>query len=303
MAKTTMPPLATERTTVRVPSPSGTTDVAVAYRPGRGERRFLLIHGNPGSVDHWNALAPLLEPHGDLLAFDLPGFGKSPTPSFAPTLDNLADVAFAVGQLFASAGAWTVLGHSHGGAVAQTFAARHPKAVRELVCLATTGYPASQSYFFLTLPGLERLLSVLTTVLGHPYARPMTRAIIVRTANAMFSPDIVPAEFIADEMRALADDPRMLRQRVRSMIGVTRGRPSDQLLSQCTSITAPTLFLHGSADVFGTPGQKLDVITQRMRSLNRDVSVQVLDRMGHMFPIHRPELVESALSAWWRRSH
>src|SRR4051794_41430506 len=38
---------------------------------------FVLVHGLGGSHQNWDLLAPLLTPHGRVLALDLPGFGRS----------------------------------------------------------------------------------------------------------------------------------------------------------------------------------------------------------------------------------
>lgn len=39
--------------------------------------RILLLHGNPANLDDWRILAPLLCEEYEIVAADLPGFGKS----------------------------------------------------------------------------------------------------------------------------------------------------------------------------------------------------------------------------------
>lgn len=53
----------------------------LAYaRAGEGES-LLLLHGTGGSRRHWKPVWPLLTPHRDVLAVDLPGHGDSDSPS------------------------------------------------------------------------------------------------------------------------------------------------------------------------------------------------------------------------------
>ncbi|MGA2637035.1 alpha/beta fold hydrolase [Methylocella sp.] len=42
-----------------------------------GRARMLLLHGNPSNLDDWRVLAPLLSEEHEIVAVDLPGFGKS----------------------------------------------------------------------------------------------------------------------------------------------------------------------------------------------------------------------------------
>lgn len=100
------------------------TLTAVHSRRSAVGRRLLLLHGNPRNLDDFAALVPKLDFAAEVLAIDLPGFGRSaPAPATlsALTLTDLASVAFAA----ADAHGWStfeVIGHSHGGGVAQAMA-------------------------------------------------------------------------------------------------------------------------------------------------------------------------------------
>ncbi len=98
--------------------------------------RFLLLHGNAAHLDYWKAMAPFLARHGEVVAFDLPGFGRSETPDpCALSLDFLASTAVAVARHFGWESGVHVVGHSHGGAVAQTVAATAPSLVSGLILI------------------------------------------------------------------------------------------------------------------------------------------------------------------------
>jgi magnesium chelatase accessory protein len=90
--------------------------------PAPGAPMLLLIHGTGSATHTWRHLAPLLAPHAELLALDLPGHGFS-GPAVAGHHDHgasMAGMARGVAALLAAWGArpsW-VLGHSAGAAIA-----------------------------------------------------------------------------------------------------------------------------------------------------------------------------------------
>jgi magnesium chelatase accessory protein len=90
--------------------------------PAAGAPLLLLIHGTGSATHTWRRLAPLLAPHCELLALDLPGHGFS-GPAVAAGPDHgasMAGMARGVTALLAAWGAhprW-VLGHSAGAAIA-----------------------------------------------------------------------------------------------------------------------------------------------------------------------------------------
>ncbi|BCJ47195.1 alpha/beta hydrolase [Actinoplanes ianthinogenes] len=91
---------------------------------GTGEPLLLLLHGLGATADVWSGWAALLERHwpGRWLAPDLPGHGGSaPLPDY--TFDALAEALL---PLVPPTGPTVVLGHSLGGVVALSLAARTP---------------------------------------------------------------------------------------------------------------------------------------------------------------------------------
>jgi magnesium chelatase accessory protein len=90
--------------------------------PTPGAPLLLLIHGTGSATHTWRHLAPLLAPHAELLAMDLPGHGFS-GPAVSDRQGHgasMAGMARGVAALLAAWGArprW-VLGHSAGAAIA-----------------------------------------------------------------------------------------------------------------------------------------------------------------------------------------
>lgn len=117
------------------------------HRGGKaGAAPLVLIHG--WMMTHWY-FRPIIDALGiehELLAIDLPGFGESdrPRPSaFAYDAAAFADVVDAVMDAVGLARA-DVIGHSMGGGVAITLAARHPERVQRLVAVAAALYPITE---------------------------------------------------------------------------------------------------------------------------------------------------------------
>ena len=104
-------------------------------RAGTG-RPLLLLHGLVGSLKNWRRNISFLSHDSSVYAIDLFNMGQSARipgldAGLEATADRLAAYMDALGLVEAD-----VAGHSHGGAVAMMFAARHPDRVRRLILFA-----------------------------------------------------------------------------------------------------------------------------------------------------------------------
>ncbi len=102
---------------------------------GKG-RPLLLLHGLVGSAKNWNRNIGFLAQDASVFAVDLFNMGQSDRvpgldAGLAATADRLAASMDALGLDQAD-----IAAHSHGGAVAMMFAARHPRRVRRLMLFA-----------------------------------------------------------------------------------------------------------------------------------------------------------------------
>jgi poly(3-hydroxyoctanoate) depolymerase len=108
---------------------------------GEGEP-LLLINGLGANLEMWQPLVGELSSARELIAFDLPGTGRSARPRWPLRMSQLAGV---VTELLDELGheQLDVLGYSLGGIVAQELAHRAPGRIRRLVLCATTpGLPS-----------------------------------------------------------------------------------------------------------------------------------------------------------------
>ena len=126
----------------------------------------VLIHGLGGFAESWRHNIPGLARHGRVIAFDLPGAGRSGKPRRAYTLEFLAQ---ALDRLLDALGVDRVhlVGHSMGGAVAARYVLDRPGRVERLALLgaAVPGFDLRPSWIYrmLSLPGVGEMLSRLIT--------------------------------------------------------------------------------------------------------------------------------------------
>lgn len=255
-------------------------------------RRFLLLHGNPSHGDHWESNLEFLRSHGDVAVYDAPGFGRSPTRSGPLSLDFLADVAAAFADSIGWTSAIDVIGHSHGGAVAQTLAARSARHVRSLILLSTMGVPAHPAIRLAMLPGAAALM--------HGIARRATSfpcdalaATVARLGTQFsFAPDQVPTGFWERELALSVATPEIQRSCVR----VNDGDPTRQLRRQAKLIDTPVLAIHGRQDgvVPLEYGRRLFELLAKQNPRNR---FEAIDG-GHNVHMCRPTVVHALLNSW-----
>lgn len=101
-------------------------------------RPLFCLHGWGQSHQNLEPLANLLKIDSDPYLFDLPGFGSSPVPDTVWSADDYADhlIAYMDAQEIPSA---SFLGHSFGGKVSMSLAARYPDRVNRLILMAPSG--------------------------------------------------------------------------------------------------------------------------------------------------------------------
>jgi pimeloyl-ACP methyl ester carboxylesterase len=99
----------------------------------------ILIHGLGGSIDDWKNTIPALAENFHVLAFDLPGFGKSDKGSqdYSPT--RYAQLARFLADRYFPDKNYHIVGHSMGGAIALRFAALRPLRFQRLVLIDAAG--------------------------------------------------------------------------------------------------------------------------------------------------------------------
>ncbi len=112
-------------------------DVRVAVRPGTASGPpLVLCNGIGASLDLFQPFVDEVDPRIEVLRFDVPGVGGSPTPKVPY---NFALLACFVGRLLEELGydQFDALGISWGGGLAQQLAFQYPRRCRRLVLVST----------------------------------------------------------------------------------------------------------------------------------------------------------------------
>ena len=186
----------------------------VTIRRGSGEP-YVLIHGIGSRAEVWAPVIPALAERFEVIALDLPGFGRSPAQIQRPTIDRQADVLAAWLREEGLKGC-RVAGNSMGGAIALELARRG--AVKSAVAVAPAGFWTPQerrwcqdslsrakAQIRLLRPVLPAVVATAAgrtafgwQVLGRPWAVPGEE--LVATADALLGADAF------DEALALFDE-------------------------------------------------------------------------------------------------
>jgi pimeloyl-ACP methyl ester carboxylesterase len=249
----------------------------------------LYVHGLGGSSLNWTDLAYLLADRLDADAIDLPGFGYS-GPGHGYTIANMADRVITWIE-HAGRGPVHLFGNSLGGAISVRVAGTRPDLVRTLTLIS----PA--------MPFLDPRRSLQSRLVPLLLVPQVARLAARRLAS------VSPEELAAQVVEACWAQPeRMHPQRLVEAIEEARRRsdapwymdaymrsyfpgPNSQW-RVAARITAPTLVITGRQD------RLVDVrAAPAVAKLIPDSRLMVLDQVGHVAQMERPELVARAVLA------
>ncbi|WP_300648477.1 alpha/beta fold hydrolase [Hydrogenophaga sp.] len=201
----------------------------------KGAPAVLMLHGFGGSLHSWEVWAQALSTSHRVIRFDLPGHGLSePDPAGDYTDARSIQLTLALMDQLGVARA-SIVGHSIGGRIAWTFAARHPGRTDRLVLVAPDGF-ASPGFAYgraTEVPAVLGLMrhvlpkAVLRMNLEPAYANPqsLTDELTTRYHDLMLAPGARDAMFKRLQQTVLTDP--------RPLLG---------------AINAPTLLVWGEAD-------------------------------------------------------
>ena len=201
----------------------------------KGAPAVLMLHGFGGSLHSWEVWAQALSTSHRVIRFDLPGHGLSePDPAGDYTDARSIQLTLALMDQLGVARA-SIVGHSIGGRIAWTFAARHPERTDRLVLVAPDGF-ASPGFEYGRATEVPAVLGLMRHVLSKAvlrmnlepaYANPqsLTDELTTRYHDLMLAPGARDAMFKRLQQTVLTDP--------RPLLG---------------AINAPTLLVWGEAD-------------------------------------------------------
>ena len=223
----------------------------------KSDRTLLLLHGAGGSHQSWPPALRRLEETA-VYALDLPGHGRSELPA----CDNIAGYADAVINFMDALNLQnvTLLGHSMGGAVAQTAVLRHHPAIQQLILIGTGA----------TLPVSDAILNGLvsdpeaTVRLANKFSWAHTTPERVVTMGAEVLLRVDPAVLYADFTACNRFD-------VRERLG---------------EINVPTLVISGEKDKM-TPVKNGRFLADHIPN----AQFAIVEGGGHMMALEQPSVV------------
>lgn len=245
----------------------------------------VLLHGWPQHWYAWRLVIPPLAVRYRVLAIDLRGFGWTDIAWEGFEKESMADDIVAVLDELGIDRA-KLVGHDWGGWIGYLLAMRRPDLVERLVALS----------------------------IPPPFVRPRPRALVSTYRLAYQIPIASPLGvrlmsrpgFVARKVRRWSQQREHVRKDVQRLYGrdlraSTRARASSLLYRTFLTrelfpvlvgryrdqrISVPTLILHGKRDPVLPP-----VFFQGHERHFDDVTIEPVNRAGHMLPEERPELV------------
>lgn len=257
--------------------------VMVHYRdrgavPGSNAAPMLLIHGWLGSSYDFQALIDELPRNRRIIAPDLPGCGLSQktgidfTPdyyrSFLEHLLRTLDVSRVI-----------LVGHSMGGGIAVSFAARNPRLVERVVLIDPDGLRGEEGPL-----GVIRRLGLIVD-LGMALNNRLAIGFANRV-NVFSDPSRVTREYL-DSMALTCLTPQGRRAQAQITKQVLGCSPVDELLPK---LSVPSLVLWGEGDRILSPRW-----ATRYVEMIPDARLVMIPSSGHMPQIEAPRLVADAI--------
>jgi cis-3-alkyl-4-acyloxetan-2-one decarboxylase len=251
---------------------------------------LLLVHGLGGRWQHWRPVIDGLCARRRIVALDLPGFGRTPWPAGRRlTLEQIADaVAGVVREL--DLGPVVFVGHSFGGPLGVTFAARHAALVEQLVLVCGTVQSFQQTLAGRLRPWLSRPRTAVATVaeLVYTAVAPPAR---LRSAAAG-SPSLRAAALwpFVRSPRGLSEDAARVLIDSAGRAGVV---PTARAIARATgwenlTVEVPVVLINGDSDLIA-PLADLRAYRGRV-----DLALVVKD-VGHVPMLERPDAFERAM--------
>jgi pimeloyl-ACP methyl ester carboxylesterase len=254
----------------------------------------LLIHGCPFSSFVWrNVIPPLALAGHRCVAPDLLGLGDSETPpdadwSLPAQVSMLTDLLDTLGLERVD-----IVGHDHGGAIAQLLAADSPDRIDRLVLCNAEAYdnwPSGDERPFVIATQLPVIGMLFQLALSSPTAFKF----ILRTAKAVENPSALTDELVTGYVRANLSDPHKRAKTARFLAGQLdpeNNRHTLEALDGLRRFDRPTMLLWGSEDPHFGP-EWADRLATDIAGFRR----KELLSTGHLVMEEEPERFTSLLA-------
>lgn len=238
----------------------------------------LLIHGLAGSTDDWKKTIPALGENFHVLAFDLPGFGKSDKGSqhYSPT--RYARLAQYLADHYLQHKPYHVVGHSMGGAIALRYAAQRPLRLQRLILVDAAGILHPQVITKFQAGSMVERASGVQQARG--FIERLSGKILEQSERLPVSPfDIVDNALGRDVV--LQGGPEKI---------AALELAGEDFSRAIAAVTAPTLILWGDHDLVA-PLRTGNVLAARMQHAR----LEIIYDSGHEPMLDQPQFLNTSL--------
>jgi (E)-2-((N-methylformamido)methylene)succinate hydrolase len=237
----------------------------------------LLIHGVGARLENWDGVAAVLARDFKVVRYDLRGHGLSSKVPGPYSLDLFADDAVALLEHLGIACAH-VAGHSLGGMIAVTLAARHPKRVDRLAVLSAAAGRTEEE----RRKVMERIALIAEGIPGDHFKNSLSRWFTdeFRAANAGLM-----EEYAA---RNKENDPACYAAAYSVLA-------SGEVGPDLSRVNAPTLVVTGEHDLGSNP--------RMARFIHAGITgseLRILPRLRHSILIEAPLLIAGQLEVFFK---
>jgi pimeloyl-ACP methyl ester carboxylesterase len=269
-------------------------DARVAYTDRGDGPPVLLLHGCPFSSFVWRNVIPALASSAHrCVAPDLLGLGDTETPSDADW-SLPAQLAMVVGFLDAlKLERVDVVGHDHGGAIAQMLAANQPERIDRLVLCNAEAYdnwPSGDERPFVVATQLPIIGALFRLALSSP----KTFKLILSAAHAVKDRSTLTDELVAGYVRANLSDSHKRAKTARFLAGQldpANNRCTVDAIDGLRRFDRPTMLLWGTEDAHFGP-EWADRLATDIPGFRR----KELLPTGHLLMEEQPERVSELLA-------
>jgi pimeloyl-ACP methyl ester carboxylesterase len=268
-------------------------EARVAYRELGAGDTLLLLHGCPFSSFIWRRVMPPLAGDFRCLAPDLLGLGDTETTPGADW-SLPAQAAMILGFLDRlGVDRAHVVGHDHGGALAQLLAAEHPDRLDRLVLANAEAYDNWPSRDERPFVRITQVPLIGDAVMWAWARRPLFR-LTLTAARAVHDRRALTDELLDGYIAAnLADHHRRAKTRrfLAGQLDPDHNRITLQLLDGLRRFGHPTLLIWASDDPHFGPewGERL------LRDIPGATRLELLPDTGHLLMEERPETVAALI--------
>ncbi len=257
------------------------------YQRDESHPTLVLLHGFLSSSFSYRKLIPYLTNHFNVIAIDLPPFGKSgKIYNYIYSFENIAQsiVHFLEKRGLTS---FTIIGHSMGGQIALQLTKNRPDLIERAVLLCSSGY----------LPSFSKKIKALSYL---PFFSLGVRYHLAKSGlEKNLQNTVYNKELIDDAMRHGYLQPFTTGWKIfRAMGRMVRDKKDDLLKDELKTIDKPCLLIWGREDKVVPLN-----IGERLASDLPHSELVILDKTGHLLPEENPEKVSQLIKDFLLEKH